>query len=117
MIARGLKGSDRAPAPVGLEVKMKLYRTIVMSSAVMAIASWGATAHADAAAAKKQFADVCSECHEVGDFEGESAADLSAAMKKIAAGGAMKNGKPHKKPLKLTDAEITDLAAYMAAGK
>ncbi len=96
---------------------MKLYRTIVMSTAVMAISSWGATAHADAAAAKKTFADVCSECHEIGDYEGESAADLTTAMKNIVAGGKMKNGKPHKKALKLTDAEIADLAAYMAAGK
>jgi mono/diheme cytochrome c family protein len=96
---------------------MKLIRTIVMSSAVMAIASWGAAAHADAAAAKAQFADVCSECHEVGDFQGESAADLTKAMKTIVGGGNMKNGKPHKKALKLSDAEIADLAAYMAAGK
>jgi mono/diheme cytochrome c family protein len=96
---------------------MKLYRTMVMSTAVMALATWGAAAHADAAAAKKQFADVCSECHEVGDFEGESAADITAATKNIVAGGKMKNGKPHKKALKLTDAEIADLAAYMAAGK
>ena len=96
---------------------MRLFRTIVMSSAVMAIASWGTAAHADAAAAKKQFADVCSECHEVGDFQGESAADISKSLKTIAGGGNMKNGKPHKKALKLTDAEIADLAAYMAAGK
>lgn len=93
---------------------MKLYRMMVMSTAVMALASWGTTAHADA---KKQFADVCSECHEVGDFEGESAADLTASTKNIVAGGKMKNGKVHKKALKLTDAEIADLAAYMAAGK
>ena len=88
---------------------MKLSRMIVMSSAVMALASWGLPAHADAAAAKKMFADVCSECHEV--------ADLSAAMKNIVAGGKMKNGKPHKKALKLSDAEIADMAAYLAAGK
>jgi len=96
---------------------MKLSRMIVMSSAVMALASWGLPAHADAAAAKKMFADVCSECHEVGDYEGESVADLSAAMKNIVAGGKMKNGKPHKKALKMSDAEIADMAAYLAAGK
>jgi mono/diheme cytochrome c family protein len=96
---------------------MKLFRTLVMSSAVMAIAGWGATAHADAAAGKAKFADVCSECHEAGDFQGESAADLGASIKNIAGGGKMKNGKPHKQALKLTDAEIADLAAYMAAGK
>jgi len=88
---------------------MKLSRMIVMSSAVVAIASWGQAAHADG---KKQFADACSECHEVADFQGESAADLTASLKKIVAGQ-----QKHKKALKLSDAEISELATYMAAGK
>ncbi len=96
---------------------MKMSRLLVVSASVLAIASWAGSAHADAAAGKAKFAEACSECHEVGDFEGDKAADLTASIKKIVAGGNMENGKPHKKALKLSDAEIADLAAYMAAGK
>ena len=71
--------------------------------------SFGAAAHADAAAGKATFNDICSECHEVADFEGEDAAELTATIKKIAA-GQMK----HKKALKLTDAQAADVAAFMA---
>ena len=96
---------------------MKASRLLVLSASVFAIASWAGSAHADAAAGKKTFTDVCSECHEVGDFEGEKVADLTASIKNLVGGGKMKNGKPHKKALKLSDAEIADVAAYMAAGK
>jgi cytochrome c553 len=48
----------------------------------------------------------------VADFEGESAAALTESLKKIVAGT-----QKHKEALKLTDAEVADLAAYMAAGK
>jgi len=96
---------------------MKVSRMLALSASVVAIASWAGSAHADAAAGKKQFTDVCAECHEVGDFAGEKSADLTASLKKIVAGGNMQNGKPHKKALKLSDAEIADLAAYMSAGK
>ena len=54
---------------------------------------------------------TCAECHEVADFEGEDAAALSATLKKITAGQ-----QKHKTALKLTDAEIADLAAYIASG-
>jgi mono/diheme cytochrome c family protein len=69
---------------------------------------YGGTALADA---KATFNDVCAECHEASDFEGENAADLAATIKKIAA-GQMK----HKKAVKLTDAEATEMAAFMAGG-
>ena len=66
---------------------------------------------ADAAAGKATFNDVCSECHETADFEGENAAELTATIKKIAA-GQMK----HKKAMKLTDAQAAEVAAFIAAG-
>ena len=91
---------------------MKVSRLVVVVSAFAGLAVCGSAAHADAAAGKATFTDVCSECHEVADFEGESAADVQATIKKIV-GGTMK----HKKALKLTDAQIADVAAYMAAGK
>lgn len=91
---------------------MQLSRLFVVAGVAAGVTVWGSAAHADAAAGKATFTQVCSECHEVADFEGENAAELQATIKKIV-GGGMK----HKKALKLTDAQIADVAAYMAAGK
>jgi len=91
---------------------MKFSRLVVIASAAAGVAGFGSVAHADAAAGKATFTQVCAECHEVADFEGEDAAELQATIKKIV-GGTMK----HKQALKLTDAQIADVAAYMASGK
>lgn len=91
---------------------MKVSRLVVFASAFAGLTGFGSAAFADAAAGKATFTEVCSECHEVADFEGESAADIQATIKKIV-GGTMK----HKQAIKLTDAQIADVAAYMAAGK
>jgi len=90
---------------------MKISGLLTISLASAALASFSGAALADAAAGKATFNDVCSECHETADFEGEDAAELTATIKKIAA-CQMK----HKKALKLTDAQAADVAAYMAAG-
>ena len=90
---------------------MKIKNLLVASLAAVGFAGYGAVAHADAAAAKKMFNDVCAECHEGADFEGEDAAELTATIKKIAA-GQMK----HKKAIKLSDQEAADMAAFMAGG-
>ena len=86
---------------------MKIKALMVVSAAAV-FASYGSTALADA---KKMFDDVCSECHETADFEGEDAAEIAATIKKISA-GQMK----HKKAIKLTDAEATAMAAFMTSG-
>jgi len=91
---------------------MKVLRILALSVATFAIAGFSTTASADAAAGKAKFTATCAECHEVADFEGENAASLTDSIKKIVAGT-----QKHKKALKLTDAEVADLAAYMAAGK
>jgi mono/diheme cytochrome c family protein len=91
---------------------MKILRILAVSVAALAVAGFSTSASADAAAGKAKFAAACAECHEVADFEGESAAALTDTMKKIVAGT-----QKHKQALKLTDAEVADLAAYMAAGK
>jgi cytochrome c553 len=78
----------------------------------LGVAGFAANANADTAAGKAKFEEACSECHEVGDFAGEDAATLTATLKKIVAGQ-----QKHKTALKLSDAEIASLAAYMAAGK
>jgi len=81
---------------------------LFVSLATVGIAGYGSAAFADA---KKMFDDVCSECHESADFEGEDAKELEATIKKISA-GQMK----HKKAIKLTDAEAAAMAAFMAGG-
>jgi mono/diheme cytochrome c family protein len=90
---------------------MKINKLLMVSLAAVSFAGYGSAALADAAAGKATFNDVCSECHETADFEGESAADLTATIKKISA-GQMK----HKKALKLTDQQAADVAAFMASG-
>jgi len=87
---------------------MKMNRMLIVAVAGMGAAGWGMAAHADA---KAKFAADCAECHEAGDFEGEDAKALADTLKKIA-GGQMK----HKGAIKLSDAEITEIAAYMAKG-
>jgi mono/diheme cytochrome c family protein len=84
------------------------FKALVVVSAAAVCASYGGTALADA---KKTFTDVCSECHEPADFEGEDAKALADTIKKISA-GQMK----HKKAIKLTDAEAAEMAAFMAGG-
>jgi mono/diheme cytochrome c family protein len=91
---------------------MRVSRLVVIASAAAGLLGFGSAAHADAAAGKATFTQICSECHEVADFEGEDAAALQGTIKKIV-GGQMK----HKKELKLTDAQIADVAAYMTGGK
>jgi mono/diheme cytochrome c family protein len=90
---------------------MKATRLIGMSAALVTLAGYGSLAQADAAAGKATFEAVCSECHEVADFDGEDPKEISATLKEIVAGT-----KKHKKALKLTDAQIADVAAYMAGG-
>jgi mono/diheme cytochrome c family protein len=91
---------------------MKFSRLVVIASAAAGLVGFGSAAHADAAAGKATFTEVCAECHEVADFEGEDAAEVQGTIKKIVA-GQMK----HKKALKLTDAQIADVAAFMTGGK
>jgi cytochrome c553 len=91
---------------------MKVTRILAVSLVTLGLASFSGVASADAAAGKAKFTAACAECHEVGDFEGEAAAKLTESLKAIVAGT-----QKHKKALKLTDAEIADLAAYMSAGK
>ena len=90
---------------------MKISGLLTISLTSAALASFSGADLADAAAGKETFNDVCSECHETPDFERENAAELTATIKKIAA-GQMK----HKKALKLTDAQAADVAAFMAGG-
>jgi mono/diheme cytochrome c family protein len=90
---------------------MTVRRWISCAGAFAALATCGALAHADSVAGKATFTSVCSECHDVADFGGENPGDLAANIKQIVAGT-----RKHKKALNLTDQQIADIAAYMAAG-
>ncbi len=90
---------------------MKMSRLFVVAMATVGMAGFSLSASADAAAGKAKFDAACGECHEAADFEGEDAKGLADSIKKIAAGQVK-----HKAAIKLTDAEIADVAAYMAGG-
>jgi mono/diheme cytochrome c family protein len=77
-----------------------------------ALIASGAALAGDAKAGEAK-AEPCLECHEPAeDFADTSAAEIEASLKKIVAGG-MK----HKKKLTLSDADIADIAAYLASAQ
>ncbi|HET7204611.1 MAG TPA: c-type cytochrome [Steroidobacteraceae bacterium] len=90
---------------------MNMSRLVVLATAFAGLAGFGSTAYADAAAGKATFTKICAECHEAGDFDGEDPKEVAATIKSIVAGTTK-----HKEKLALTDQEISDVAAYMAAG-
>jgi mono/diheme cytochrome c family protein len=87
---------------------MNMNRWVVIAAAAAGLASFGTVAHADG---KATYTNICSECHETGDFEGENPKEVAATIKSIVAGTHK-----HKKQLKLTDQEINDVAAYLTSG-
>jgi len=90
---------------------MKINRLMMVAVATAGLVGYGHAALADAAAGKATFDEICAECHEAADFEGEDAAALADTVKQISAGQVK-----HKKALKLTDQQAADVAAYMASG-
>jgi mono/diheme cytochrome c family protein len=90
--------------------------TYLLPGAVVAVAAAAFVlasrpAQADATAGKATFTSICAECHEAGDFEGEDPKALSQTIHEIVAGTHK-----HKKKLTLNDQQISDVAAYLAAG-
>lgn len=90
---------------------IKISKLVPVALAMAGLAGYGGTALAANAGGKATFEEICSECHETADFEGEDAKEVGDSIKKIVA-GQMK----HKKALKLTDQQINDVAAFMASG-
>ena len=90
---------------------MNISRLVVLAGAFAGLVGFGSTAYADAAAGKATFTKVCAECHEAGDFDGEDPKEVAATIKSIVAGTTK-----HKEKLTLTDQQISDVAAFMAAG-
>jgi mono/diheme cytochrome c family protein len=87
---------------------MDTRRILMVAAASACVVGWSTSAHADA---KARFAEACAECHEVGDFAGEDATGLADTLRKISAGQVK-----HKSKISLSDAEITEIAAYMSKG-
>jgi mono/diheme cytochrome c family protein len=86
---------------------MRLFKTAVLSLP-LALWSLGASAGGDAAAGKAIFDADCAECHYEDDFEGESEADILAALK-----GAKEEHKgDHLK--KLDASQMANIATFWA---
>lgn len=77
---------------------------------VLAVLASGTALAADPAAGKRTVDKVCGKCHVKADRQGQDAAALEAAIKDVVSGKTK-----HKKAVKLTDAEIADVAAYWVA--
>ena len=89
-----------------------MLRKIVTAGSIAALMAWTAGVNAaDIAAGKAKTEEICGECHDPADWEGEDAASLAAMIKDVNS-GAVK----HKKKLNLTDADIANIAAYWASG-
>lgn len=80
---------------------------MVLAGFVGAIA-YGADLQAGRGAAQSK----CAQCHDADDWEGEDAASLESLIRDIVAGKVK-----HKAKLELTAAEVSNIAAYWAAGR
>jgi mono/diheme cytochrome c family protein len=67
---------------------------------------------ADAAAGKKLYDSSCADCHELKDNAGKPSVELTKSLKAIVA-----RQKKHKKPLKLDDEQIANVAEYLSTTK
>jgi mono/diheme cytochrome c family protein len=73
----------------------------------------GAAAYgADVQAGRRVAQSKCGQCHDADDWEGEGAASLESLIRDIVAGKVK-----HKAKFELTPAEVSDIAAYWAAGQ
>jgi len=64
---------------------------------------------ADAQAGKAKFDQICSQCHDVGDWKGKSEAQLAGMIRDVSSGKAK-----HPKKLGLTSDEIANIATWVS---
>ncbi len=88
-----------------------LNRFLMTLTAMGLVAFAGNALAADVAAGKAKTEEICAECHDPADWEGEDAASLEEMIKGVVAGTTK-----HKKKLELSDADIANIAAYWASG-
>lgn len=74
------------------------------------LAAAGAAVAADVEAGKAKVQQICSKCHEVGDWKGKSEAQIQGKIQNVVAGKTK-----HPKKLDLTDADVANIAAYWAS--
>lgn len=86
-------------------------RILAFSLAVLLASAAGTARAADAKAGEQIVGAQCADCHEQSEFASEDAGALAAKLKDVVAGKVK-----HKKKLTLTDAQIADIAAYLASG-
>lgn len=91
---------------------MKIRHLAIMTMAGALMTS-GAAWAGDVAKGKAIFDSICSDCHEAADFKGEAAADIEAKVKDVVSGKT----KHKKKDMKLTPADMADVAAFYASQK
>lgn len=81
-----------------------------MIASCMLLVMSGAAAAADADAGKAKVQEICSKCHQTGDWKGQTAAAIQGKIQNVVAGKTK-----HPKKLDLTDADMANIAAYWAA--
>ncbi|MTJ79418.1 MAG: cytochrome c [Telmatospirillum sp.] len=72
----------------------------------------GAAFAADPAEGKATYEQRCASCHEMADWKAKSVQDITDGVLGVATGKTT-----HKKPVKLTDAQAADVAAYLVSTK
>ena len=85
-----------------------LLTLLLVLACFMGAAAYGA----DVQAGRRVAQSKCGQCHDADDWEGEGAASLESLIQDIVAGKVK-----HKAKLELTPAEISNIAAYWAAGE
>jgi len=91
---------------------MRAMPRVVITLPILLAGFVTAVAHgADVQAGRRAAQAKCAQCHEADDWEGEGAASLESLIQDIVAGKVK-----HKAKLDLTPAEISNIAAYWAAG-
>ena len=85
--------------------------TAAVSVVCLLVMSYSSHA-ADSAAGQKTFQTACAGCHQFKSYGGKSSADLQVAIKGIVAGTVK-----HPKKLTLSDADVANVAEYIAANE
>ena len=85
-----------------------MFKQVMVSCILLAAA--GAAVAADVEAGKAKVQQICSKCHEVGDWKGKSEAQIQGKIQNVVAGKTK-----HPKKLDLTDADVANIAAYWAS--
>ena len=85
-----------------------MFKQVMVSCILLAAA--GAAVAADVEAGKAKVQQICSKCHEVGDWKGKSEAQIQGKIQNVVAGKTK-----HPKKLDLTDADVANIASYWAS--